>query len=161
MRWIHVGQLCNQSINFGKITKLLWFDCWVDRGSLLSVCWTASSSIHVEKVENLMSGVCVRGLGKGLVSPTAASGAAVWGGGESEEMCYFFLRIYCSVGMEHLSGSLRYRPGMYQLVEKLLQSTNVKIKKSCWKKRKSSLSEVNGTTSLSTSQEQDFFLELQ
>ena len=50
-----------------------------------------------------------------------------------EESCggifYFFLRIYCSVGREHLSGSMQYRPGKYQLDEKLLYPTNIKKNK--------------------------------
>lgn len=38
------------------------------------------------------------GLGKGVVSQTAASGSEVWEGGESGGIFYFFLRIYCSMG---------------------------------------------------------------
>lgn len=50
----------------------------------MSVCWTTSSSNHVERLENLLDGVCVMGLGKGLVNQTAASRSEVWEGGESD-----------------------------------------------------------------------------
>lgn len=65
------------------------------------------------------------GLGKGVVSQTAASGSEVWKGGESGGIFYFFLRIYYSMGRERLLGSLQYRPGKYQLFEKLFYPTNI------------------------------------
>lgn len=74
MRWTLVGQLCTFEV-FALVK--LPNDCGLGQSILLRICWTTSRSSHVERLENLLGGVCVMGLGKGLVSQAAASGSEV------------------------------------------------------------------------------------
>lgn len=128
MRWTLVGQLCTLKVftlvklpNYCGLTAG-WAEHPCERlldNQQLQPCWEAGKFIGW--------GMCY---GSGQRASESNCCFSIWGLGRRRVgcggICCFFLRIYCSVGREHLLGSLQYRPGKYQLVEKLLYPMNIK-----------------------------------